>query len=167
MARSTYSAPITIRCKAWTPEEYVRARTVYTGGDRQWINAHSMSTEIDQSAKDGMRIMVDTSISMHATIAKMTLDWYLLKDKYDRFGNVIYDADGKPDQEPLPLPSDPEDRLAVIVTLHEEDIQHIFNAITEKTPPPMSKKEQETFLPSANGHTSENLEQANLSPMKS
>src|SRR5579859_3344075 len=155
MARPTQTPPMTITCEAWGSDEYVRARSVLTGGDRAWINEHSISSQYDEHAPDGISVKVNFYAQMIALAAKMTLSWTLKRDTTDQFGNVIYDEKGLPLQEPIPLPDSPEKRLEVIATLHEDDVSHIGRAINRSIPAPMSQQEGQSFLGSATGPTSE------------
>ena len=135
--------------EAWGLHETVLARTLFTQGDRQWINAHSSSATFDKDSSDGVRIELDSIASMSATVARMVISWSLTRDKLDENGNPFDRGDGKYVQEPIVLPDDLEKRLSVISGMHEDDITFIFTKIMEGKPKPKSAEEQKSFLTGA------------------
>jgi hypothetical protein len=135
--------------EAWGQHETVVARTLFTQGDRQWINAHSSSATFDKDSPDGVKVELDSIASMSATVAKMVISWSLTRDRLDENGNPFDRGDGKYVQEPIVLPDKPEQRLSVIAAMHEDDITYIFQKIMEGKPKPKTAEEQKSFLTSA------------------
>jgi hypothetical protein len=132
----------------------VVARTLRTQGDSEWINAHSSTAIYDKDSPDGVKVNLDSTAAMTATVARMVISWTLTRDKLDENGNPFDRGDGKYVQEPIPLPDKLEQRLEVLRGMHEEDITFIFTKIAEKQPKQRSAEEQKSFLISATAPSS-------------
>lgn len=161
MARSTYGGEIQIDNtapdfpKEWGADEMVRARTRKTSGDSQWINAQGLRTTFDENAPNHTAVVMDQDALQQALIARMVTRWTLRRAVLDANGDPVMNPNGRPAQEPIPLPADPNARMEVLQTLHADDVAYIANKIAEAMAAPMSEAAQQDFLPTASAPISE------------
>lgn len=168
MARKTYGSIITINSndadfpQEWGQHEWVKARTIKTQGDTEWINRQGTNSVLDAEARDGVRVDLEGDAVVTATVARMVLGWGLTRDQLDGSGNPLDKGDGRFVQEPIEWPDGQSEaalakRLDILREMHELDVLYIFNRIMAQAPvsPLKTEEARKNSLPSASAPSSE------------